>query len=398
MENKSGELSRSKQKRIEREKKENAKKRTSLITRVIITAVIVIVVGAIAGGIGYSIYKSSQELVANNEYSAQLDDNGFIKGADAKDYLTLADYKNLVVPEKETEYSDEEIDADINSVLESHKVLNTEEGTIADGDTVNIDYVGTIDGEEFEGGNSNGAGSELTIGSGTFIDDFEQQLIGYRVGENLNVEVTFPEDYSTAELAGKDAVFAVTINGIYELPEFTDDFVAENLSDKATTVNGYFQYLKDTNYDSKLTSYIENYLKENSTVNSYPKKYLKNLKETMMYSDNDSYEYMNQMYIQYYGQGYNSFEEYTGMTNEEYLADVATRAEEECKEDLIYQAILQDEGVTISVDEVKAYVAENYGDESQYDSLVESYGAGYLAKSLIKDKALEIVKGYAKVQ
>ncbi|MBS4968383.1 MAG: FKBP-type peptidyl-prolyl cis-trans isomerase [Lachnospiraceae bacterium] len=88
--------------------------------------------------------------------------------------------------------------------------------TIEDGDTVNIDYVGSIDGVEFEGGSTNGAGTDLTIGSGLYIDDFEEQLIGAHPGDSVEVNVTFPDDYQQEDLQGKDALFQVTINGIYE--------------------------------------------------------------------------------------------------------------------------------------------------------------------------------------
>ncbi len=88
--------------------------------------------------------------------------------------------------------------------------------TVEDGDTVNIDYVGTIDGVEFDGGSTNGAGTDLVIGSGRYIDDFEEQLIGAHPGDTVEVNVTFPEDYGNEELNGQDAVFEVTINGIYE--------------------------------------------------------------------------------------------------------------------------------------------------------------------------------------
>lgn len=87
---------------------------------------------------------------------------------------------------------------------------------IEDGDKVNIDYVGTVDGVEFEGGNTEGNGADLTIGSGSYIDDFEDQLIGAHPGDTVTVNVTFPEDYGNDELNGKDAVFTVTVNGIYE--------------------------------------------------------------------------------------------------------------------------------------------------------------------------------------
>ena len=88
--------------------------------------------------------------------------------------------------------------------------------TIEDGDTVNIDYVGSIDGVEFEGGNTNGNGADLVIGSHTSIDDFEEQLIGHHPGDSVDVTVTFPEDYGKDELNGKEALFKVTINGIYK--------------------------------------------------------------------------------------------------------------------------------------------------------------------------------------
>ena len=96
-------------------------------------------------------------------------------------------------------------------------VLSTDSSlTIENGDTVNIDYVGTVDGVEFDGGSTNGAGADLTIGSGRYIDDFEEQLIGSHPGDTVEVNVTFPEDYGNDELNGKDAVFEVVINGIYE--------------------------------------------------------------------------------------------------------------------------------------------------------------------------------------
>ncbi len=95
--------------------------------------------------------------------------------------------------------------------------LNTAVGTIVnEGDTVNIDFVGKIDGEEFSGGSTDGAGTDLTLGSGSYISGFEEQLEGQAVGDTVDVNVTFPESYSNTDLAGKDATFTVTINGVYQ--------------------------------------------------------------------------------------------------------------------------------------------------------------------------------------
>ena len=96
-------------------------------------------------------------------------------------------------------------------------VLNTEEGLeVTDGVTVNIDYTGYIDGETFQGGSTEGYGTDLTIGSDSYIDGFEDGLIGHKVGETVDLNLTFPETYHNADYAGKDVLFEVTINGIYE--------------------------------------------------------------------------------------------------------------------------------------------------------------------------------------
>lgn len=153
------EISKSKAKREER-KKEVAKgrrhKRTVRITGIVIAAAIIAVIAFAAGK---SIYLSIIRTTSNSDYSAGLTADGKIDGVNVKDVLTLADYANINVPAEEVAATDEEVEADINATLESHKELNTDASLeIADGDEVNIDYVGTIDGVEFEGGNSNGAG------------------------------------------------------------------------------------------------------------------------------------------------------------------------------------------------------------------------------------------------
>ena len=103
-----------------------------------------------------------------------------------------------------------------NSTDDSTSYSTDSSLTVEDGDTVNIDYVGSIDGVEFDGGNTQGNGTDLTIGSGRYIDDFEEQLIGAHPGDEVEVTVTFPDDYGNEELNGKEAVFDVTVNGIYK--------------------------------------------------------------------------------------------------------------------------------------------------------------------------------------
>ena len=389
-------VSKSKQKREERAKNAEKKRRDGMIAKIVGIAIAVILVGLIGWGIARVIIKEANTITASGDYSKEFDDNGYIKGVKALDYVTLCDYKNIEVPESNVTYTDEEFKNVINEMLAQHQVLK-EEGTIKDGDKVNIDYVGTIDGVEFEGGNSGGNGYDLTIGSGTFIKGFESQLIGHKPGEDVTVKVTFPDDYNKTELAGKPAEFAVTIHGIYADPEYNDDFVCAYYPDKGSTVAEFEKSLKDEYYDGQLRAYVDNFLTENSTVNKYPSAYFKNLKATTKFSDVQSYQYMSQMYAQY-GMEAGSFEDFIGKSDSDYDADVINRAQEFGKQDLVFQAILESENLTLTEEESEAIVKEMYGDDEYFQSSVDTYGLGYTNKQAVKQKAVDIALETAKVK
>lgn len=394
-------MSLSKQRKLQRQKEIQHKKRQDKINKIIGICLIVAIIVGIGSFIGYKVYRNATKIVASADYSKYIADNGFIDGVTATSSIDLADYKNITVPLSEVEYSDESVEADIQKQLEDHKALDKETtAAIADGDKVNIDYVGTVDGVEFEGGNTNGEGYDLEIGSNSFIDDFEQQLIGHKVGDNVTVEVTFPEDYSqNADLAGKDAVFQVTVNGIYVTPEFTDAFVKENLSDYATTTDEYRTYLKETNYNTNLEKWISDYLVKGTTVNTYPKEYTAHLAATMKNSDYSYYETMKSYFASYSADYANSsFKDYMGMSEVAYDKQLKTTAKENTKATLIYQAILENEGVTVTLDECKAYLLENGSTEDEINTQLEQYGTGYLVQRMVQIKALEIVKGLVTVQ
>lgn len=380
-------VSKSKQKREERARTEAKKKREARILKIVGILIVVAIIGLAGWGIARIIIKEANTINASGDYSAQLNDNGYIKDVRALDYVTLCDYKKIEVPTSEVTYTDEEFKDVIDQMLSSHQELK-EEGTVKDGDKVNIDYVGKVDGVEFEGGNSGGNGYDLTIGSGQFVDGFESQLIGHKPGEKVTVKVTFPEDYRNADVAGKPAEFDVTIHGIYVNPVLNDDFVCAYYPEKGSTVAEFEKSIKDEYYDGQLRAYVDKYITENSTVSKYPSKYLKNLKATTKFSDVQSYEYMSQMYQQY-GMQAGSFEDFIGMSDEEYTADIINRAQEFGKQDLVYQAILENEGITFTNEEAEAIVREMYGDDS-YDNMVSTYGKGYTTKAAIKQKAVDI--------
>jgi trigger factor len=318
---------------------------------------------------------------------ACLTDDGKIEGVNVADVLTLVDYNNISVPADEVAATDEEVDEDINSTLESYQYASEDTSLeIADGDTVNIDYVGTVDGEEFDGGSSDGEGYDLTIGSGTFVDDFEEQLIGYHPGDEVTVEVTFPDDYSTEELAGKDAVFAVTINSITVTPELTDEFVAENLDiEGVTTASEYRDYIANTYYKQHLEDYLADYIVDNSTIKSYPKDYLKSMKAVTKYNDEYMMSYYNQMFSSYGISAYENLWDLRGedITDElSYEKELTTRAQESVKSALVYQGIFEDAGLSIDIDNMLSEMNEEYG-EDYTQSMLDNYGQGYIAQAEI---------------
>jgi trigger factor len=147
----------------------------------------------------------------------------------ALDYVTLGEYKGLNVSLEEMKVTDEDVEDEIAYNMRLSEIYESlEEGTVHDGDVANIDYEGKLDGEAFDGGTAKGY--DLEIGSGTFIDGFEDGLIGVAVGDTVDLTLTFPENYSNEDLAGQETVFTVTVNEIKRTPELTDEH-AETLSD-----------------------------------------------------------------------------------------------------------------------------------------------------------------------
>ena len=385
-------ISKSKAKREERKKEVAKVKRNRMISRIIGIVIVVAIVGVIAFFAGKSIYLAVIRTSPNTDMSAGLLADGKIDGVDVSSAVTLVDYENIVIPDEEVN-TDEDVQNDIDDLLEEYKEIDYDVSlTVADGDTVNIDYVGTIDGVEFEGGNSNNAGYDLTIGSGSFIDDFEQQLIGYHPGDDVTVEVTFPDDYQDDAVAGKDAVFAVSINGLYTTPDFDDDFLVNNglATDEITTADEYRESIAKNYYEEKLNTFLSTYIVENSTVNTYPKNFVKLTKQTTKYNDQMMMDYYNQMFSSYGMEAYTNVWDVTGDEDElAYEKSLSERANDSVKEAMVYQAIFEKAGLTIYMEAVKAEMNEENGDETYADTMIENYGEGYLAQSEIRDAVLD---------
>ncbi|MCY1627512.1 trigger factor [Staphylococcus pettenkoferi] len=175
--------------------------------------------------------------------------------------VELGDYKGLEIEKQDADLTDEEVDEAINQQLNQlSEMVVKEDGAVEEGDTVNIDFDGYIDGEQFEGGQADSY--DLEIGSGSFIPGFEEQLVGVKAGEEKDVNVTFPEEYHAEELSGKEATFKTKVNEIKykEVPEL-DDEIANELDSDAETVDQYKENLRKRLAEQKQTE-AENVQKE----------------------------------------------------------------------------------------------------------------------------------------
>ena len=306
-----------------------------------------ITVGIIAWVVAYIVMFNVN---STDNYSVHLTDDGFVEGVTASDCVKLSGLESIPATAEQVSVTDEEIKEYKDSLLEANLTFSENKDRIVrKGDKINLDYVGKVDGEEFQGGNTNGMGTTITVGTAGYVDDFEDQLVGHKAGETFDVEVTFPEDYGVPELNGRDAVFSVTVNGIYVKAEFNDDFVKEFFSDEASTADGLIKKYTEEQESKKKESFLKSYITENCFVTEYPKAYIKDLMELNKGIDLEQYNNYNSYYVSTYGSPlYATFDDYTGMDRKEYYANLRTKADNMADKALIYQAIFEQEGLEIT--------------------------------------------------
>ena len=272
--------------------------------------------------------------------------------------VTLGEYKGLTV----TSISQATLDAEVNTILESYTELVEVDRAAQDGDIVNINFVGTLDGEAFEGGTDDSEeGTDLELGSGMFIDGFEEGLIGAKAGEEKVLNLTFPEDYYE-DMAGKEVVFTVTVNAVQEevVPELTDEFVAENLG-TYTTVDEFLTELRENlNLNSYYTQ-ITKTLLDSCEVTEYSEEEVTAEKENMM------------AYYLSYAEYYASM---TGLDTETalyYVSGLASTEElEKAAEEYAYQSIKN----TMVMKEIAAIEGIEVSEE-EYNTRALEYAASY---------------------
>lgn len=330
------------------------------------------------------------------DYKTGLADNGFYVDVKAADHIEMVEYDNISIPSDVHVITEEIVQLNIDGILANFETANQViDRAVVDGDTVNIDYVGSVDGVEFEGGSTGGNGTEVTIGVTSYIDDFLAQLIGHTPGESFDIEVTFPDNYNAEELSGKDAVFAITLNYISETvaPELTDAFVSENLAAEfnSNTVEEFRTYVAEELKANAILVYIQNYLAAEFVVTSVPEDVLA-FQQTIMqnYYKMSAAQYnvtIDEYLVSYVG--YETLEALTEASQEE-IAQTSQFA-------LIIQAVAEDADLAVTDENLKAYFEKFTGDED-YSRFEELYGIPYLKKSVLQEVVLDFLVSNATLE
>ncbi len=289
-----------------------------------------------------------------------------------KPEVTLGEYKGLEVEKSVVEVKEEEVDAEIDKEREKNaRVTDIDDRAVENGDMIKLDFAGSIDGVPFAGGQ--GSDYPLTIGSGSFIPGFEEQLVGAKIGEDVEVNVTFPEDYHAEELKGKAAVFACKVNEIKvkELPAADDEF-AQEVSEFDTMA----EYRDDIR--AKLLSNKEQTAKrekENKVVAAAVANATMEIPDAMV---NEQVRRMADDFarrIESQGISMEQYMQFTGMTADKMLEQMKPEALKRIQNSLVLEAIAKAENIEISderLDEELAKMAESY--KMELDKLKELMG------------------------
>lgn len=280
-----------------------------------------------------------------------------------KPEVTVGEYKGIEVEKVEYTTTDEEVDAQILSMREkAARIVTKEEGTVADGDIAVIDFEGFVADEAFEGGK--GEDFELTIGSGTFIPGFEDQLIGAKVSEELSVNVTFPEDYRVETLAGAAATFKVTVKGIKvkEVPELDDEFV-KDVSEFDTVAEfkaDMKKNLEQANAEKAKREFEDALVKKIVDASEVE------IPDVMIEREIDFMVRDLDMKLKYQGLDINKYMELLGMTMDKLRSDFREVSTTRVKTNLVISAIAKKEGIEVTEEELSARaeeIAKRYGDK-----------------------------------
>lgn len=350
-------------------------------------AIILLALGVLGMFTGCNKDKENKKEESQQEVSL-VNEKGLVVAADVEnieDYVKLGEYQNLEISEApKQEVTEEVLENNIHYLLlKKYKPVEvTEDRAVQQDDTVNIDYTGYMDGEAFEGGADTGA--DLLIGSGQFISGFEDGLVGHKKGEEVTLDLTFPDPYEmNPDLSGKAVQFKVKINKISAAPELTDAWVAENTEFK--TVDEFkkdqkklIQTSLDIDYEGKVKADLFALVVENSEILKYPEKLMEETKVTVK-------EQLDSMYQMQAGITFDDYVKSQGLSEEDVDKGLEDSAKQYLTQNLIVQALMDAEGMEFT--------------EKEYEKKKEAYAVSsgfpdvatmeqYASPEQIKDNVL----------
>ena len=338
---------------------------------------------------GYDIVGTPKFDLVSMEGDIILKAEGFVKPE-----VTIDGYKGIEVEKKAVEISEDEINAEIDKARDRNaRFVQESDEAIKDGDTVTLDFEGFVDGVAFDGGK--GENYELKIGSGSFIPGFEAQIVGHKIGEDFDVNVTFPEDYSAKDLAGKASTFKCTVKSLKQLPELDDEFVKD--VSEFDTVDEYKADLK-----SKLTDRAEANAErevENALAEKLMELLVAEIPEPMFEAETENYLRDYDTRLRSSGLDLKTYMQYTGLTLDAIRAQLRPQAEKQVKIRLALEKIALIENLDASEDEINeefARIGATYNVE--VDEVKKMIAAEDVKADLLTSKAMTLVKANAVIK
>ena len=310
-----------------------------------------------------------------------------------KPEVKIGSYKGMKIKEFAYNVEDADVDKEIERLLDRNaRKIEVSDRPCQNGDTVNIDFVGTIDGVKFDGGEA--AGFDLTLGSGQFIPGFEDQVVGMNVGESRDVNVRFPENYQAEELKGKDAVFAVKLNSVKgkELPELTDAFIKDATGSE--TIEEYKAKTKERLQQQADKNSLD--ATENSILDAISATAEAEIPQAMIEREIDGLVQKFEYQLMYQGLKLQDYLDFIKTTKEEFRKNYEEQAKKNVLNQLVISQIIKDEKIEATDEEVEAKVAEQ---AASVDKSAEEYKKGmdprqydYIKSDIIITKLFDFLK------
>ena len=343
-----------------------------------------------------AITEAGYDIVGNPKFDLVSMDGDIVLKAEGfvKPEVTIDNYKGIEVEKNVATVSDDEINAEIDKARDRNaRFVQESEEAIKDGDTVTLDFEGFVDGVAFEGGK--GENYELKIGSGSFIPGFEAQIVGQKIGEGFDVNVTFPEDYSAKDLAGKAATFKCEVKSLKQLPELDDEFVKD--VSEFDTVDEYKADLK-----SKLTEKAEATAErevENALAEKLMELLVAEIPEPMFEAETENYLRDYDTRLRSSGLDLKTYMQYTGLTLDAIRAQLRPQAEKQVTIRLALEKIAVLENLDATEDEINeeyTKIGAAYGVE--VDEVKKMIAPADIKADLLTSKAMAFVKENANIK